>query len=169
VETGRETLPYDQRAPAVDRLAWQVAELHAAGFAHGQLFWRNVLIRFTSPGGPEFFFLDVRPRRGGRRLGRSSGWWVHELGQLAASALPFTTRSERMRFLVRYFGARRLSADIKQRIREIDRLAGRWEKHERQRIKMNGLFDEWNRKLTEEERASSDDREAISAARGTPS
>ncbi|MFQ5805503.1 MAG: lipopolysaccharide kinase InaA family protein [Phycisphaerae bacterium] len=170
VKTGRETLDSDQRALIVQRFARQIADLHAAGFAHGQLFWRNVLIRFGPTGEPEFFFLDVRPRRGGRRLGRASRWWLHELGHLAASALPFTTRSERMRFLVEYFGARRLPPDIKRYIREIDRLAQGWERHERQRIKMNDLFEEWNRQLdAEDAQQPSAGREPVTAAQGAPS
>ncbi len=170
VMTGRETLSHDQRALLARRLAQQVGELHTAGFAHGQLFWRNVLVRFGPAGEPEFFFLDVRPRRGGRHLGRSSHWWLYELGHIAVSARPFTSRGERMRFLVEYFGARRLSPNVKQQIREIDRLARRWEKHEHQRIKMNDLFEEWNRQLEAEDgRAPSDGGESVVATRGAPS
>jgi hypothetical protein len=147
VTTGRDALSPSLRAQVVRQLARQVAELHSAGFAHGQLFWRNVLVRSGPTGEPEFFFLDVHPRRGGRRFGRPRRWWLHELGHITSSALPFTNRSERLRFLVEYFGARKLTPDFKQRVHEIDRLAGRWERHERQRIKMNDLFEVWNRQL----------------------
>ena len=157
VSAGRRTLRHDQRKRIVCRFADEVVRLHAAGFAHGQLFWRNVLIRFGLSGEPEFFFLDVRPRHGGRRLGRGRRWWLRELSCLTASALPFTTRSERMRFLVEYVGARRLPSEIKQGIREIDRLARRWRRHERKRIKMNDLFDEWNRQLDAEDARLADD------------
>jgi hypothetical protein len=147
VTDGSVALSPDRRNLILHRFAQQVAELHIAGFAHGQLFWRNVLLRFGPAGEPDFFFLDVRPRRGGRRLGRPARWWLRELAHLTTSALPFTTRSERMRFLVEYLGARRLSADVKCQIREIDRLASVWRRHEGQRIKMNDLFNEWNRQL----------------------
>jgi len=167
VTTGREPLDDDLRTLLVQRLARQVAELHAAGFAHGQMFWRNVLVRMGPTGEPEFFFLDVRPRRGGRRLGRGTRWWLHELSHMAASARPFTSRSERMRFLVEYHGARRLSTDVKRQIREIDRLAWRWENHERQRIKMNDLFEEWNRQLDAEHRRATTARgEPVATAQG---
>lgn len=170
VRTGRETLHRHERALIVRRLARQIAELHSAGFAHGQLFWRNVLIRFGPTGDPEFFFLDVRPRRGGRRLRRSSRWWLHELGHTAASALPFTTRSERTRFLVEYLGGRRLSPDIRRQIREIDRVAQRWEQHERQRIKMNDLLEEWNRQLEAESvQRPPGGGEPVAAVPGAPS
>jgi hypothetical protein len=166
VITGREPLGFAARALLVRRLARQVAELHAAGFAHGQLFWRNVLVRTQPSGEPEFFFLDIRPRRGGRRLTRGGRWWVQELGHMAASARPFTSRSERMRFLVEYHGTRRLSPDVKRQIREINRLALRWQSHERQRIKMNDLFEEWNRQLeAEQQRTSCTESEAVTARR----
>ena len=84
-----------RRAALARILARQVAELHAARFAHGQLFWRNILIRFNLVDEPEFFFLDARPRRGGRHIGRAGRWWLHELGHLAASAGPFATRVEK--------------------------------------------------------------------------
>jgi hypothetical protein len=167
VLTGREPLDNELRRLVVRRLARQVAELHAVGFAHGQLFWRNVLVRIGPAGEPEFFFLDVRPRRGGRRLGRGTRWWLHELSHMAVSARPFTTRSERMRFLVEYHGARQLSPDVKRQIREIDRLARRWERHERQRIKMNDLFEEWNRQLeAETRRTAGDGGEAVAKTQG---
>lgn len=170
VETGRATLTTGQRSLILERLARQVAELHAVGFAHGQLFWRNVLLRFVPPGEPEFFLLDVRPRRGGRRFGRAGSWWLSEIAQLTASALPFTTRSERMRFLVHYFGARRVAPDIRRQAREIERLSRRWRAHEEQRIKRNGLFEEWNRKLaTETARRDADCARTLAAAPGTPS
>ena len=147
VRAGRTKLSAAQRDLIVRKFARQIAELHAASFAHGQLFWRNVLIRFSPIGEPEFFFLDARPRRGGRKLTSAGRWWVRELAHVLASAVPFTSQSERLRFLHEYYGARQLSPDIKGQIREIDRLARRWTKHERQRIKMNDLFDEWNRRL----------------------
>jgi hypothetical protein len=169
VKSGRAALGRGQRALIVQRFARHIAEVHAAGFAHGQLFWRNVLLRFGPAGEPEFFFLDVRPRRGGRHLARLNRWWLVELGHIAASALPFTTRSERMRFLVEYFGARRLPPDIKRHVREIDRLAQRWEAHERQRIKMNDLFEEWNRQLVAEDTPRSPDDASAATAHGAPS
>ncbi len=150
VQAGRLVLPIATRRAIGRRLARQVARMHAAGFAHGQLFWRNTLIRFDLVGQPEFFFLDVRPRRGGRRMARRPRWWLFELAHLAASALPFSTRTERLRFLHEYYGARRLSPDFKEHYREIDRLTRRWLAHEQKRIRMNDLFEKWNRDLLAE-------------------
>ena len=147
VTEGRIQLTYAERRRILIRLAHQVAGLHAARFAHGQLFWRNILVRFDPLGQPEFFFLDVRPRHGGRQLARGGRWWLHELCHLAVSAKPFTSRTERMRFLIAYFDARGVKRDISRVIHEIERLARHWTRHEQQRIKMNRLFEEWNRQL----------------------
>lgn len=154
VRSGRIRLDGQQRRALARELARRVADLHALRFAHGQLFWRNILLRFGPAGDPEFFFLDVRPRRGGRRLRRLPRWWLHELAQLAASAAPFATRTEQVRFLVEYFGARKLPPDFKRYIHEIARLAKRWEQHEQQRIRMSERFEEWNRQLGAEEDAA---------------
>ena len=56
-----------------------------------------------------------------------------------------------MRFLVEYFGARRLSPKMKQYIHEIETVADSAGRRPRkQRIKMNGQFDAWNRRLRSE-------------------
>lgn len=150
VAAGRTKLTHEQRVRMISALARQIAEVHAACFEHGQLFWRNFLVRLGPTGDPEFFFLDVRPRRGRRWLGRRARWWLDELAHVTASAMSFTTRAERLRFLREYFGAKRLTPEIRWYARLIDRLASRWEQHERQRIKMNNLFEEWNRQLGSE-------------------
>lgn len=152
VACGRRTISGAQRRLAVWRLADQVAHMHAAGCAHGQLFWRNILIRRAPDGAPEFFFLDPQPRRWHQVGG--PGWWKRELVHLAVSAEPFTTRAERLCFLLRYFRARALTPELKAHARDIAALAGRWRRHEAQRIKMNDLFEAWNRRLVEETRAS---------------
>ena len=156
VREGRIQLTHADRRRVMDRLAKQVAELHAARFAHGQLFWRNILIRFDPIDQPEFFFLDVRPRHGGRQIGRKGRWWLHDLCHLAVSALPFTTRVEQVRFLKAYFKARHMSPNLNHYLHEIARLSRRWTKHERQRIKMNNLFEDWNRQLQIEDAKTTD-------------
>ncbi|MBI5865664.1 MAG: hypothetical protein HZB38_14375 [Planctomycetes bacterium] len=152
--SGEIRLTLAQRRALIKALAQHIANAHSAGFAHGQLFWRNILVRIGPSGDGEFFFLDARPRRAGRRRGRRSEWWIEEIAHLAASARPFTTRAERMRFLIAYYGARSLTPDRRRQIRHIDRLAQRWSRHERQRIRMSERFEEWNRRLQSELAAS---------------
>ncbi len=156
---GRRPLSGSQRSAMLDRLADQLAAMHAAGFAHGQLFWRNILVRIDPDSGPEFFFLDAEPPR--RLPGRAARMWPEELAAVTASALPFTTRSERLRFLLRYFGAERLTPELKPRARQIEAISARWERHERQRIKMNGLFEAWTRQLALETPRAAGEREPV--------
>ena len=143
----RQEFSGGQRLRLVRALAREVARVHLTGFAHGQLFWRNVLLRFGPNDEPEFYFLDMRPRRAGRHFGRLQRWWVGELAQMAASALPFTAPAERLRFLSEYFNARNASLNVREIADDINRMAQRWERHERQRIKMSDLFEAWNRQL----------------------
>jgi hypothetical protein len=150
VVTGRELLPRLQRLRMIDGLARQVAEMHAAGFSHGQLFWRNIVVRHGLAGTPEFFFLDAQPMPAWRRWSPGIAFWQHELAHLTVSALPFTTRAERLRFLLRYFAGERLTLSIKAHARTIAAWSRQWQRHEAQRIKMNDLFEEWNQQLERE-------------------
>jgi hypothetical protein len=146
VKCGTRPLSPRARRAMVDGLARQVSHMHELGFSHGQLFWRNILIRVNFDHSPEFFFLDAAPRRW-RRVASNQPWWQRELSHLAVSAFPFTTRADRLRFLLRYFNAPRLTSELKAQARQIAAGAAPWQRHEAQRIKMNGLFDEWNREL----------------------
>jgi hypothetical protein len=142
VRDGRRLVSLAQKRQMIRGLAAGVAAMHAAGFFHGQLFWRNILIRQNPDGTAEFFFLDAHPRW---RLRAGRNGWKRELGQLACSATPFTSRTDRLRFLRAYAQADRLTPQLKQQAREIATLAETWRHHERRRIKMDRLFEEWNR------------------------
>ncbi len=151
VTTGRRKLSRVDRNLLLRTLAEQLAALHGTGFAHGNLFWRNVLVRYGLDGRPEFFFLDPQPPHAWERVGAGAGWWLRELARVAVSAQPFTSRTERLRFLRYYLGVKRLTAEDKADVREIERLAGSWRPHEERRIRMTALFEEWGRRLAEEE------------------
>lgn len=77
-------------------------------------------------------------------------WWQRELAQLAVSAEQFVTSVERLRFLKLYLGERWPTAAFKASARQIAELAVQWRKHEERRIRMNGLFEAWNRQLEAE-------------------
>lgn len=147
VAAGQVNLTFAQRRGFVRRLASQVAALHATHFSHGQLFWRNLLLRRPPQQPPEYLFLDPRPGGVRRRGDRALDARLHELGQLAASALPFTSRGERLRFLLAYRQAPRLTPELRQCWRQIARLADHWKRHETQRIRMSERFEEWRRHI----------------------
>ncbi|MBL8877548.1 MAG: hypothetical protein JNG88_00385 [Phycisphaerales bacterium] len=150
-----EALSPAQRREMIDQLAIDVAHLRAVDAEHGQLFWRNILFRIGAHQEPEYYFVDPDPQPLRRWL-RGAAWWRMELARLAASARPFTTRSERLHFLMNVSAAEATDAEIKADAREIERLAERWASHESQRIHRAGLFSAWNRALAEELRGVED-------------
>lgn len=155
VQAGRVALSFERRRAMIYALAQQIALMHAAGCSHGNLFWRNILVRDGPDGRPEFFFIDAQPLRLWKRWNPVGGWWLRELAQVTVSAMPFTTRAERLRFVRQYLDGTRPSAELKAHFRQIEILADGWRKHEERRIRMNSRFDEWNRQLAEETRRAS--------------
>lgn len=150
VASGRRRLDKRSRAAWLRGLAEALADMHAKGVSHGNLFWRNVLVREGPAGQPEFFFLDARPMRPWERVA-GAPWWLRELAQMYVSARPFTTRTERLRFLRHYLGPGRLSPTLKTQVRQLESVAQTWRGHEQRRIHMNTLFDNWNRQLVREQ------------------
>jgi hypothetical protein len=90
--------------------------LHVAGFAHNDLYWRNLLV---SGGGTPVVYLIDCPKGG--------FWWkpflryrvVKDLACLDKVAREHLTRTRRLRFYLDYAERGRLSADDKRRIRRI--------------------------------------------------
>jgi hypothetical protein len=150
VATGQRALDGRRRRAIVRALAAQIAELHATGFSHGNLFWRNVLIRFGPDGSPEFFLVDPQPLLRWRGFPAPERWYRIELAQLAVSAGRFATTAEMVRFARFYYGVRRLTDAIRAELGELERIARTWRTHEARRIRLSRLFDEWNRRLDQE-------------------
>ena len=69
---------------------------------------------------------------------------------MAASAMPFTDRCDRIRFARGYYGMRRIVRELHDELKEVERLAMRFQRHEAQRIKMNDRFDLWNQVLNQQ-------------------
>ena len=90
--------------------------LHAAGFAHNDLKWRNLLV--DGGGSPTVYLIDCPS--GGM-------WWgvflkyriIKDLACLDKVAKYQLSRSQRLRFYLDYTGQRRLGVEDKQRIRKI--------------------------------------------------
>lgn len=154
--TGPHRMPQSQRNDWIDGLADSLAHMHATGCSHGNLFFRNILVRPCPSGRPEFFFLDAQPLRPWERFGTPGvSWWIRELAQVTVSALPFTRRSERLRFLRRYLRGATSSESLRLQLQQIERLAEQWRRHEDRRIRLGGLFDRWNAQLSAELGATS--------------
>lgn len=156
VEAGLVDCGAERRRQMAPALAGQLAHMHSVAVWHGNLFWRNILVRDRPDGLPEFFFLDPQPPRW-RRFGATEGW-RRDLAQLAVSAAPFTSRTDRMRFLRGYAGSQRITPRGKAEARQIAALAQTWQRHESRRIRMNALFTRWRTKLDEELQSTEDAR-----------
>jgi hypothetical protein len=104
--------------PWVDGVSRQLADIarrmHAHGFAHNDLKWRNLLV----DGAGRLFLIDC-PTGG--------FWWgpflryriVKDLACLDKMAKYHLTRTQRLRFYLDYAGKKRLDAADKRRIRRI--------------------------------------------------
>ena len=91
---------------ATATLARLVGHMHRAGILHGDLHAGNVLVR--EEGGtpsPQLVLMDLHRMKVGRSLSRRA--MAKNLSQLFHDRVEFTTRSDRMRFLVHYIEALR--------------------------------------------------------------
>ena len=95
------------------QLAEMTRRMHSAGFTHGDLHWRNVLV--TTRGPPKVYLIDCPAgRRWPRPLLRARV--VRDLASLDVNALDALRTTQRLYFFLRYRGARILSAVDKRMI-----------------------------------------------------
>ena len=100
----------------VDQVAAATRTLHAEGFVHNDLKWRNLLV--TRGDAPSVHFIDC-PNGG--------FWWgaflryriIKDLACLDKVAKYELSRTQRLRFFLRYLGVTRLPANEKARVRRI--------------------------------------------------
>jgi tRNA A-37 threonylcarbamoyl transferase component Bud32 len=129
-----------RRREIVMVLARQVRRMHERRFVHGDLFWRNVLIRILGQQSCEFYFLDVRlghriwPGRRDRRA------VIDDLAELAAIAPIFCSRIDRIRFIKTYLDLDRLDASSCAWMNRIARRSLAFRGHEALRLRLNEIF-----------------------------
>ncbi|MCB1645150.1 MAG: heptose kinase [Pseudomonadales bacterium] len=84
-----------------ERLAEEVRKMHAAGFVHGDLKWRNILVRFCR--GRELYIIDspMGIRTTGSRFRRGV---IKDLACLDKLGKVHLSRCQRLRFVLRYLG-----------------------------------------------------------------
>jgi len=106
---GAETLPEAlrgagpaERRALLDELTRELARLHAVGFAHRDLFPRNLVVA-SDTGVRRIHFLDVR--RGGRARPRRGA--AYDLGCLMLEGAELFAREEQARLFARYLDERR--------------------------------------------------------------
>lgn len=105
---------------AAGAIAEMVARMHAAGVAHSDLHCGNILIRAVD-GGLEPVLMDLHRVRRRRRLSRQAR--AANLAQLCYDRSPFTTRTERLRFLGQYMAGSGVSGSLKAWQGQVDDLA----------------------------------------------
>lgn len=98
------------------QLAQATRTMHAAGFAHNDLKWRNLLADRSDP--PRLYFIDCP---------NGTHWWepflsyrkIKDLACLDKLAKYHLTRTQRLRFYLDYAGHARLDADDRKTIRKV--------------------------------------------------
>lgn len=106
-----------ERRALLETACEMIRRMHARHFYHLDLQWRNILVQDMR----RLFVIDSW--RGGPRWGpvfRAHGR-LRDLSSLAKEAMVRLSRTERLRWLRRYFGARRLSKEHRMVIRAIER------------------------------------------------
>jgi hypothetical protein len=83
-------------------LALMTRRAHDGGFIHRDLWVRNILVNWESPGRPGVWWIDSPKGAVWRWLTRFGK--VLDLASLNKGAIDFSTRTERLRFLKEYLG-----------------------------------------------------------------
>lgn len=110
------SLPYRWRVDVANQVMDGVARLHEQGFCHGDLYWRNLLVRGMRQ--PTVYFFDCPAGR---------FWWgaflnyrrIKDLASLDKTACIYLSASERMRCYLRYKGLSVLTPQAKAEIRKV--------------------------------------------------
>jgi len=135
------------RRNIVTELARQVRHMHEQRFVHGDLFWRNVLIRVLGAESCEFYFLDASLGRRVWRKGRERGPVVNDVAELTAIAPVFCSRTDMARFVKTYLDQGRLDADAEAWMARVAERSMAYRKHEAQRLRYNEVFTLYVREL----------------------
>lgn len=133
-----------RRREVLASLAQHVRRMHDAGFVHGRLFWRNVLVRPILAGPWEFYVLDTAPmrrhlfRRGLHRRQAA----MKDVASLMAAAPGILTATEMLRFAHRYLRVDRLAGDDRRWARQVGHMAAGMTNQEKYRLQLQAWFDQ---------------------------
>lgn len=131
---------FRKRRRVLTGLARQVRHMHEKGFVHGDLFWRNVLIRVLGEENCEFYFLDASLGHRIWRKDRGRPGIVDDLAGLMAIAPVFCSRTDMARFAKTYLDVNRLDADAAAWMMRIANRSMAFRKHEALRLRLNDVF-----------------------------
>jgi hypothetical protein len=111
-------------------LAEQVRAMHQLGYAHGALFWRNIVVCPLDDGSYACHFLDPNGRGRMWRRGPGGRKAVRDIATLAAMANGFLSRTECLRFAKWYLATDRLDAAMRRWIGRVLRVSMHYRDHE---------------------------------------
>lgn len=137
---GNGALPPVKRHRLIVELARKIRRMHDAGFAHGGMFWRNILLRPMPGEDFEYHFLDASP---GKKVWRKETFEPNKVDDIAALrtlAGLFCSRADMIRFAKAYFNTKRFDTRQRNWLSQVDRLAEKYLRHETYRLNMNRLF-----------------------------
>lgn len=140
---------FRRRREVLTVLARQIRHMHERRFVHGDLFWRNVLIRMLGEENCEFYFLDAGLGRRTWRRNPHGRRMIEDVAQLAAISPVFCTRADQVRFAKAYLDKPRMDAEALAWMRKVAVRAKEYREHESLRLHLNQLL---NRHLSDLER-----------------
>lgn len=129
------------RREILTSLAREIRHMHAAGFVHRDLFYRNVLIRSLPGDRFEYYFLDASVGRRIRIPQRRQDSIVGDLAALGAVAPHFCSKSDQLRFLLEYLGVDRLDPEDRAWLRRVQQRSDRLRPAELERLRRGAIFD----------------------------
>lgn len=89
------------------QVAEMLTRLHRAGFYHGDIHWRNILVEAAGEAPPKVWWIDC-PRGGFDWTPLASRRRIKDLAQLLAGSARLCSNTERLRFFKQYLGVRKL-------------------------------------------------------------
>lgn len=129
----------ETRISLIRHLAEALRTMHKHGFEHHDLFFRNLMVSGLDPS--KIYVMDApRGRRWPQFLMRSRR--VQDLATLDAAATWMFSRSERLRFFLRYVGRKRLTRGDKVLIRKTLEMADPWRERQITRLDRAIIIDE---------------------------
>jgi len=115
----KDASAYAERRRLIQSLADAARSMHEAGFAHGDFFLRNIILA-PYPDGTRFYWVDCSKGRFSASVRPLKGAALDDLAALDAGAAVIASRAERLRFVLAYAKAKRVSAEIKSAVARIN-------------------------------------------------
>jgi len=127
--SGREALRCKRQL--IEQIGDFAKRFHAAGFYHRDFYLCHFWFGPMTGGGDRLWLLDHHRTGRDARRWRRRRWLVKDIGQLHYSASPLIfSRTDRVRFLRRYFGCGKLSGEHRRFLAAVRRKSRRIAKHE---------------------------------------